>query len=516
MNKLFLFSWLFFLSFLLPAQNKQGHSLIDSLLEKLPEAQQDTNKVALLDMISFTYSKINPDEGIKYAIQAKELSEKLKWKKGIASAHSDLGINYEAKSDHLKAIDNDLKALKIYEELGMRRSMAGVLANISLIYLAQSDYSKALEYSFKALKLNEEFTDKKNSAIIQENIGTIYMEQGKHSKAMEYYSSALKIQEALEDEEGIARTSGNIGIIYDAQGDYAKALDYYLQALKTNEKAGKKNAIQINLANIGNAHSHLNDFSKALAYHMRALRISRELGMKRDIAVNLGNIGEIYFFIARDTSGNIKPDSLVQSSKSANLQLAILNLEQATEMCKEINFFGPLIEFTQFLSEAYVLSGNYKKAFETFTAYTAHKDSIFSEQNNIKLKNLETRRELDLKDKEIIIQNKQIEISKLAAANKRNERVIFISGIILLLLIIGIVIRGFIKRSKIHINALSDIASIQSHQIRGPVARILGLTKLFNKNDIADPVNKELIVHIATSTAELDEIVKKIVNKTRV
>lgn len=514
MNKRFLLLfWL--LPFLLPAQENQDHFL-DSILKTLPGMPKDTNRVIRLDLISFTYSRIDPDKGLKYATEAKELSEQLKWKKGLASAYSDFGVNYAAKSEHEKAIENNLQALKIYEELGAKSSMAGVMANLCLVYLSKGNHSKALEYAFKAEKIDEELSDKTSRAIIQENIGIIYMRQGNNAKAMEYYTKALKIQQEQKHIVGEARILGNMGIIHDANGDYAKALDCYLKSLETNKKTGNKDAIQINYANIGNAYSHLHNFSKALEYHQRALSISRELGTKNDIAVNLGNIGETYFFIANDTTGTIKPDSLVPNGKAANLKLAISYLEQATALCREIGFLGPLIEFDQFLSQAYYASGNYKSAYERFVAYTANKDSVFSQENNIRLKNLETRRELDLKDKEIIIQNKQIEISQLAAANKRNENLVFIYGFIALVLVVGFVIFILVRRSHARKNALSDIAILQSHQVRGPVARILGLAEMLNKNETFSPENKELIRHITTATKELDEVVKKVVSKTTV
>jgi tetratricopeptide (TPR) repeat protein len=514
MNKRLLLLFLL-LPFLLPAQKNQNEFL-DSLLLQLSEMPKDTNRVMHLDHISFTYSRINPDKGLKYAAEAKELSEQLKWKRGVASSYSDFAVNYAAKSENDKAIDHNLKSLKLYEELGMKRSMAGVMANLCLIYLAKGDHSQALEYAFKAEKIDEEFADKPSSAIIQENIGIIYMRQGNNSKAMEYYTKALKIQETMNNKEGEARILGNIGILHDAAGDYTKALNCYLKSLETNIKTGDKNSIQINYANIGNAYSHLHDFSKALGYHLHALSISRELGTKNDIAINLGNIGETYFFIANDTTGTIKPDSIIPKGRAANLQLAIFYLEQATALCKEIDFLGPLIEFEQFLSQAYYASGNYKSAYEKFGSYTAIKDSVFSQENNIHLKNLETRRELDLKDKEIIIQNKQIEISRLAAENKRNERLVFMYGTIVLLLIASFVIFVLVKRSHARKNALSDIAVLQSHQVRGPVARILGLAELFNKNEPFDPENKALIGHMVTATKELDEVVKKVVSKTTV
>ncbi|MGN6569166.1 MAG: PAS domain S-box protein, partial [Flavipsychrobacter sp.] len=63
---------------------------------------------------------------------------------------------------------------------------------------------------------------------------------------------------------------------------------------------------------------------------------------------------------------------------------------------------------------------------------------------------------------------------------------------------------------------LRDIAWIQSHKVRGPVANILGLAQLFNYNNPADPINKEILDGLRVSTNELDEIIKEVVDKTNI
>ncbi len=62
--------------------------------------------------------------------------------------------------------------------------------------------------------------------------------------------------------------------------------------------------------------------------------------------------------------------------------------------------------------------------------------------------------------------------------------------------------------------ALREIAFIESHKVRGPVATILGLTNLFNLVDTSDPVNKEIIDGINKVTLQLDEIVREVVRKS--
>ncbi len=500
--------------FAVQGQRTPNERHIDSLLTELARSRPDTNKVKLLDQVSYAYSPVDPVKGVTYGEQAKQLAESLGWKKGMAIANFDIAKNYSVQSHHSKARHHYLQALKLYEELGLESSVAGVLANISLNYLAQSDYPHALEYAFRALEIYEALKSEQNIALMQENIGTIYQEQKKYDEAMTYYSGALVTYRQAGSKNDVARVLGNIAIVHDANGDYARALDLHLQALETNLANGKLHSAQINMTNVGIVHSHMKNFSKALYYQMMALRTSEEFGMERDIAVNLGNIGETYFFIATDTSGTTAPDSLVRPGKAANLQQAIFYLEKAVAGCRALKFNGPLIEFTKFLSDAYSLAGDHQKACEAFKEHIAVRDSVFSQQATIRLNDLESQRELDLKDKEIIIRDKQLEIVKLEAANRRSERVIYISGIVLLLGVAGVVIARSARRSKAHKNVLSDIADIQSHDIRGPVARILGLVRLFNHKDPADPVNKDVIALIEHVSVELDETVKRIVTKT--
>jgi PAS domain S-box-containing protein len=57
---------------------------------------------------------------------------------------------------------------------------------------------------------------------------------------------------------------------------------------------------------------------------------------------------------------------------------------------------------------------------------------------------------------------------------------------------------------------LKEIARMLSHDLRAPVARILGLVPLFNKQNTADPVNTQLLSYIEEATTSMDEIVKRI------
>ena len=63
---------------------------------------------------------------------------------------------------------------------------------------------------------------------------------------------------------------------------------------------------------------------------------------------------------------------------------------------------------------------------------------------------------------------------------------------------------------------LKEIAFIHSHNVRGPVASILGLTELFMIDPVEDEHNAEILKFLKIATNNLDNIIREIVEKTRI
>ena len=122
------------------AQKKQGQELIDSLIRELPTAKDDTNKVNLLNTLSFRCYGIKPDDGINFAEQALKLSLHLEFKKGIANSYNNIGIYKEDQNDFANALKYDSAALKIREEINDKNGLAGSYGNIATIYFDHSNF----------------------------------------------------------------------------------------------------------------------------------------------------------------------------------------------------------------------------------------------------------------------------------------------------------------------------------------------------------------------------------------
>lgn len=378
-------------------ENEQA--VLDSLKRGLRLAQDDTNKVKLLNTLCFKYHNHAPDSALVYGHAGLDLADKLGWEKGTAMIYNSLGSAHRIRSDYSEALDCFFKALEINERIGEKKGMAFNYGNIGIVYKTQEDYANALKY----------------------------------------YKTALRTYEEMRDSNGIAINYGNIGIIYETLGDYNQSLEYQKKALEINTATGNRNSIAHNLGNIGILYNAMGDYPMSLEYLFKALALNEQLGIKKAIANNYRGIGNVYCNMARDSTATGEARKQAASN-------AIRYLNSGVAIAQQLGDKRNLQEMNDLLAKAYVVQGNYKTALEKYRQYVLYKDSIFSAENSEKITALITQRELDIRDKEIQIRDKQIELDKLAVAKKNNERGFFIAGIGLLFVTTLVIFRYYKKQ----------------------------------------------------------------------
>ncbi len=135
---------------------KGGMARIDSLMALLPTlANNDTNKVLLLNDLSFTNHTINTSTGIAFGNNAAQLAVKLLFKKGEAGAYHALCGNYWAMHNYLLAQKYCFQSLQMYEALQDQKETARALHNVGSIYESEYDYTAATAYYQKAAAMLE-------------------------------------------------------------------------------------------------------------------------------------------------------------------------------------------------------------------------------------------------------------------------------------------------------------------------------------------------------------------------
>ncbi|HRG57873.1 MAG TPA: adenylate/guanylate cyclase domain-containing protein [Bacteroidia bacterium] len=380
---------------------KQGQERIDSLLKALPQSIDDTNKVNLLNDLCFTYYAINPDKGLSFGNLALVLSEKLKWKKGVAAANSRIGSNFFGKGDYPNALKYWLKSLKQNEEINNKKSVAINLGNIGNVYLQQGTFDKALEYYLKASKANKDIGNNSGLAINMGNIGTVYGIQLKYDKSIGYFIDALKIYEELQDKSGIARTSLSLGNVYYG----------------------------------------LSQYDKALEYNFKALAIVKEFGVNNLIATGYVNIGKIYLSLSND-SNKSQLNSLMNGNKKATLDKAKAYIDSAIVEFKKIGDISALYQTYESLSNVQSNMGDKTGALESYKKFVIYKDSVFNLEKDKKLTQTAMQYEFDKKEALTKAKSeKELQKQKLM----RNG---FIVGTILFLMLALAIFIGLKKTSK--------------------------------------------------------------------
>ena len=413
----------------------QGQSKLDSLLKQVKIAKEDTSKVMLLGKISTAYATQDVTSGIKYGHEATALALRLGWDKGTAIAYNALGNNHISASSFDSAIYYLQKSMGINTRIGYKQGVAQNLGNLGIIAYNQGNMAQTLEYFFKALKIFEDLEDKMGVATQLGNIGTIYHQRNQYAEAIKYDTLALQQYRALGDKSGTAIQLGNIGNVYDEMGNHALAAEYDLASYKIYKSLGNRTGVVRNLVNLSQVYVKMNDDAKAYQALVEAIAIEKELGGKNELATCYTNLGTIY--LSRGTDTVTKPPVKgIPTSKTACIDLAINYLQQGIQLFTEVGNYSSLAYAYKMQSNAYAQQNNYKEALKAFQSFQQFNDSVFTIDNNVKIANLETQRAIDLK-------NKQIALDELAVEKKRNERGFFIIGMIVLFVVIGVIFRNY-------------------------------------------------------------------------
>jgi len=419
----------------------------DSLKTLLGSMEEDTLKVKSLNAIAAAVHKSDPQEAIRYGTRARELAEKLEYRKGLAEAHKNIGLGYYEASEFTKALEAFDSSLEIYEFIGDDRGVANLLSNLGAIYYNDSRYEAAIEHHLRALRIAEKIEDSTRIGTSLLNIGLVYSEQPSAlSRAKEYYLRALDIGEAIDYKALLAFGSINLGEVYFKLQAYDSALYFLEQSLDMLSEPFYRAAA---LNYMGESYAGKGDYPAALEYHREALELMGENDdVLQKVIILLGTAGTHY--------------------KQGDTRSAINFFERARDIAEEIGAYPQLSEIYRGLASAYADRNDFRNAY--------HFMALQQETDNI-LYRLETERrtgdvmfsyQLEKKEAEIAILEQQAEIEQLTS---RRQRAIILTvalfGILLLVLAIGLYNRmRFVRETNRKINTQKAEIEAQRDQIR--------------------------------------------------
>lgn len=496
MKKRFLFIFVLSTNILFCQRNFES-KVVDSIFKTIPNLKTNKEIINAYTDLSQEYKSLNPEKGIIYGEKALQYANKLNWNEGKANALLNIGKNYYSQGEYKIAFKKFEEALTFSEE---KITVGRIYRNIALTYISLGDHRNASKFAFQALEISENL---KNEAETAENfnlIGLANLFTNQEKKAFYYFNKSLKINEKLNLKSEICKNLQNIASQYYDISDNKNAILYFKKSLELAIRIDYKESMAVNYFSLGKLFIDMENIDDAILNLAKAKKYSLEIKNNRIYNNVLITEAEIYTQKALIVSKSEKVKLLDQAEN--NLLLSIEN-------AKKTNGLINLSRSYKLLSNVYSLKNEYKVANQYSVLYAAIKDSIYNPENKETIKNLEDKREIEIRDKEL-------KINKLSLEAKEKQKFYFI-GALLLFGIIGSLLfyqsknrkKNNVKLSLLNVeleNANKTkmrFFAILNHDLRSPVVGLIHFLHLKKESpEIVDDETKERLENQTFKSAE--------------
>ena len=381
---------------------------VDSIEKSLETTVPDSSKLQSIIQLQKYYSYDSKSKAVQLGFKGLLLADKLKDKKNKAWVLNYIGSTYYYNGMIDSALCYHSQALDIRLTIDDKKGLGASYNNLGNIYDDQGKSALALNYYLKALNYFEEIDFKNGIGIAYNSLGNLYYTQHKIDLALYYYQKSLENQLKLNNDLGIIHAYNNIAIMYDEKKQLGKALEYYTKALTLAEKTENVGDQITCLNNIGQLYITQKEYKNAGTVLRLSLKLNNEENDTVKMVSPYINLGYLY-----------KEQKLYDS--------ALIFYQKGIACANAAGLKASLKESYSHLASVFALKKDFEQAFNYELLYDQIKDTLFNEESNKQLQELQTKYDTDKKEQTIVL----LEKDKTIQTNVRNS-------------IIGISILGFI------------------------------------------------------------------------
>ena len=468
----------------------------DSLATALHHVSE-LRRPVVLAALAQSYQSTHPDTAVALAREGLELSRRFGQAENTALCLHRLGMAHRFKGEYQTAHAFCTESLRLSRVLKNEKLVADNLNAIGIAYAGLGLFSKALDCYLQALTLREKLNDVRGVAASLSNIGAVQTQQGNYEKAHECYEQALRELEALPDtDQAVAFTLEEMASLYKKQGKLGEALSIYRDIQHTFFRLKEYTGIQACLTNIADIHLHQGNTAVALDCYGKGLDLARRMGVKEAAARCLLGLARV-----RMAEGNLE-----ECLTEANRALALATEAGLQLAAKEANLL---------LYGIYKSLRNHEKALLHLETANSVEDSVHhADQASVSFA-VQSRHDWEKKHAHVA----SLHHGASQKLTRYAQQKYWLTGALAVLAaLVYLAIRNVRQERKIGElllkQRMSELAHLNAHKIRGPVASILGLVSLYNRINTNDKFNAVVIDHIDTSARQLDLMIHEVADKT--
>lgn len=467
------------------------------------------------------------DEAFELALQLGDSAQIVSVGRLKGFALMDAGRNAEA-----------IRQMKVTLGIAKRNDLGSpvrsLLNSVGIAYADLGLYDSALTYHFESLQLREREGDKRAISVSLNNIGLVYYKLEDADQALRYYLPALDLKQEINDESGFVRLLVNIGLCYSLLNENERAIEYAKRAV--NSCGGECVTTPVVSAHVLLATSYfrMGDLKESELFTQKALELARKLGDQSGQLEALLLLSRISFR-KQDFAASIQ-FALRITGNAANRSFPEIYLRAFKQLIEGYNRVGD-VEKVKLYQERYINL----------------KDSTYSNQLINNLAKIQAQYEERANLKTIREQSEILQL-KEEVIQRQRQQTIFITIIACLGIALTYLLFRFSrelqrKRTDLSIknkqlyevqDALrkvnreldqlveertKDLAEINlslastneeldyfiyktSHDIRGPLASLLGLAHL-GKLEVTEPVASNYLHQIDGTASKLNSVLSK-------
>jgi tetratricopeptide (TPR) repeat protein len=457
---------------------------LDSLQKAIQQVPPGEAHVNLLNQIAFAYSRLSLEKADQVASEALTMAEQFEYTKGMGDSYNVKAVCHAIKGEYTSALELFFQALRLREKAGDMLGAAATKNNIAGIFLFQKEYDKAIEYTLQSLKAVKELKDQFAEGNSYVALGIIYDHKQDSSKAFYYLNQGKNIFHDLNLRADEGQVWLKIANLQEEHGFHDLALNTCFKAMSLiDEKEDLFTTVEL-YHTMGSIYGAIGKEKTAILYFHKALRMADNYG---DIDGRLATrelVSEffekqkrfdsaLYYFkeysaINTETFNTEKTNQIASLEKIYETEKKDQQLKLSEQKIRE--------QYTIILTISILL------AVITILGLLLFRYSREKRKSNKEL--VELNKDISEKNEEI----RQINDNLEAEVNLRTQKI------------------------KDQNQKLIEYAFFNAHKVRGPLARVLGLVMLTEKEPSLE-VMKDMHKKIHISALELDEAVKEINQK---
>jgi tetratricopeptide (TPR) repeat protein len=444
----------------------------------LPLTEAGKPRIDVLNKLAFAYTLVSVQESEKFTRRAMEASQAIDYSSGVAESFKILGIVYYIRGEYNLATQYSYEALKLYEVLLDKPGQARVLNNLALISLAQEDFEKVYDLSMKSLAIKRAAGDSLGVATSYLALAEVYLHQQRYADAMNQCKEALNRYRQFGNEWGTSHAILQVGEIYHAQKNYPFALSYYKDALRFARLSTDYIQVINAYKKIGQLYLQTNRFDSAYYYVKSARSLARQKN-NRNNEMQADQLLADYF-----SSIDVLDSALFYTKATMAIEREIFNHQKSEQIAtlqmlytsekkdQELSFQKKIVrrQYVAIIGVSLIL------------LLTVVLGTKFYKLNKINRQAKEDMIKLNL---EVSLMNENLE----TLVQERTEKI------------------------KVQNQKLIDFTFFTAHEVRGPVARILGLIELAKLKELDEEDRNQILQRLEEASVQLDDVIRLINRK---